>query len=638
MAIVYVRGAGMTAEDREGEDTSVSALKEETEYDFPDDENVSVVPGALSADERAALSEKIRHWEKDNLIARKNSGDIGGTIRDTRGRYGEPKQWDHLQLSLDREESEHYTRADLDKARRIIRDIAARDISGQYKKMSISRVHTDTGNTHVDVLVHRHPYDTQNKQTLPADELTNSSRLSSVIEKINNALRAEGLPIIKDVKKQDGQSLYEETATSDAAKKKVNELVQKEGGIATQRTGAPVVPGDDEPRQERARILDPDVKALERLVNEAEREAKAAAQRLVSAQHALAAHAERAILLERANQLDAQVAEQTEKIKSLNGAILEKEEALAVANARITEVEAESNNFMQDSMRFKSLLDDEIEKHTTLKQEYKGLDEEKAELESKLDQVTEKASSQEKIIEELKASIAETQAANQEKEKRLAEAAEHLQAEQQQRKADNEAARAERDKLIKEAAERLRAEQEEREFERKAAQDALSTAAEQLRVEQEQRNAENQAAKAERENDRTLFQKMYEEMNKLKDQLVSNAQAALENLKSEFASYKASSDKKFDDVQKSLSNSLRERDDQIAKLKAELEKQKTATPAGTSGTVSTTTKPQSLTPEEAAEKRRRAEAKRGDTKTPNSGTNDDPEAPTRPKIDPKKPR
>ena len=298
MAVMYVRGSGMTSEDRAREDTTVSAIKAETEIAFPDGETVIITPGLMTDGERLALDARIATWEKSGLLERKAKGTLSGqSLKDTRARYGPPKEWDHLQLSFDRNESEFLTSEQIDQARRTVLDVVGKDISGLHRKLTISRVHTDTGNTHIDAFVHRHAYNAAENAALPADELTGPSRLASVMEQINKRLRALNLPPMADVKKQDGRSLYEESATSDKAKTVLNEMVQDAGGLPTQRTGA-----------------DPSDAALERLVRDTERDAKAAAQRWVDAQNALEAQRQRNELRTRVEQLESDVAQRNATI------------------------------------------------------------------------------------------------------------------------------------------------------------------------------------------------------------------------------------------------------------------------------------------------------------------------------------
>lgn len=333
MAVMYIRGSGMSSEDRAREDSTVSSLKEETQYVFPDGETTSGIPAEMSDDERQAVAVRIASWEKDGLIKRKQAGQLAGqSLKDTRARYGAPREWDHLQLSFDRAESDSLTSEQLEQARRAVIDVVGRDISSLHRKMTISRIHTDTGNTHVDVFVHRHAYNAAENAALPADELTAPSRLASVMEQINKRLRALSLPAMADVKKQDGRSLYEETATSDKAKNVVNDLVQEAGGVPTQRTGAPVLAEAPQPIP---RIADPDATALERLVREAERDAKAAAQRLVDAQNALEAQRQRTELRERVEQLEAEV--------SARDAVIVQRDAMLAERDRLIERERKAS-------------------------------------------------------------------------------------------------------------------------------------------------------------------------------------------------------------------------------------------------------------------------------------------------------
>lgn len=336
MAVMYIRGAGMSSEDRAREESSVSSLKEETEYSFPDGDITTGVPAKMTDDERQVLAKRISTWEKDGLIQRKNSGGLSGqSLKDTRARYGAPREWDHFQLSFDRAESDSLTPEQLDKARRAVIEVIGKDLSGLHRKMTISRIHTDTGNTHIDAFVHRHAYNASENAALPADELTAPSRLASTMEQINKRLRAQSLPTMADVKKQDGQSLYQESATSDKAKAALNEMVAEAGGVPTQRTGAPAMGEAPIPI---SRIADPDAAGLERLVRDAERDAKQAAQRLVDAQNALEAQRQRTELRERVAGLEADVQAREAVIAERNRVIeserLASAETIAVSQAQ----------------------------------------------------------------------------------------------------------------------------------------------------------------------------------------------------------------------------------------------------------------------------------------------------------------
>lgn len=372
MAVAYVRGSGMTAAENGDKSFSVSSMKEETEYFFPDGEVVTLVPGNLSDDEKIGLAQRIKSWEKENLIARKNRNEINGSIRDTRSRFGNPKEWDHLQISLDRTESEIYGPADLSRMRDIIRDIAAKDISGRFQKMVATRVHTDTGNSHIDIFVHRHPYDAENNQTLASEELTGKSFLPNLMQKISNALAAADLPVIKDTKKQDGQSLYEDSATSDKAKNLANSYIAEAGGTPNQRTGAPGVYADDDQRPTRAH-LDPDVRVLQTALVNAEREANAAAQKVASVQHAIAAMNERAELRASLEQAQAEAAEREAAIQAAQLAhaaeVAEREAAIAALNTDIekanerettlrSELETVSTKVEEQTIQIAGLTDD----------------------------------------------------------------------------------------------------------------------------------------------------------------------------------------------------------------------------------------------------------------------------------------
>ena len=130
MAVMYIRGSGMSSDERAREEGTVSSLKESTEVAFPDGEIVTGVPAQMTDEERQALATRIGQWEKDGLIKRKQTGNLAGqSLKDTRVRYGPPREWDHLQLSFDRAESDSLTSDQLEQARRAIIDVAGREFS-----------------------------------------------------------------------------------------------------------------------------------------------------------------------------------------------------------------------------------------------------------------------------------------------------------------------------------------------------------------------------------------------------------------------------------------------------------------------------------------------------------------------------
>ncbi len=508
MAVMYIRGSGMSSDERAREEGTVSSLKESTEVAFPDGEIVTGVPAQMTDEERQALATRIGQWEKDGLIKRKQAGNLAGqSLKDTRVRYGPPREWDHLQLSFDRAESDSLTSDQLEQARRAIIDVAGRDIGGVHRKMTISRIHTDTGNTHLDVFVHRHAYNAAENAALPADELTAPSRLANVIEQINKRLRGLDLPPMADVKKQDGRSLYEESATSDKAKAALNDMVQDAGGLPTQRTGAPAMGEAPTPIP---RISDPDASALERLVRDAERDAKAAAQRLVDAQNALEAQRQRLELRERVEHLEADVVARDAAIAGHEATIAARDrlieserlasaEAIAASQAQRAEVQQqlEQTQGQLEEMggRFAQAAQERDEAH----QRITGLEADYANAQEEIDQ-------QQGVIATIQADLAGV--TTERDSERTARAAVEVERDQAKQAATDQAARADQ----AEAARAVLQQQLEEEHAARTAAEAARDQAQQVALQAQRAAAAStemlKNEKVERTQERSLFEQL----------------------------------------------------------------------------------------------------------------------------------
>lgn len=521
MAVMHIRGSGMTIEDRTREDDSVSSLKEKTEIVFPNGENLTVVLADLSQNEIDELRLRIAFWEKSGLLERKAKGTLSGqSLKDTRARYGSPKEWDHLQLSFDRNESDSLTGEQLEQTRRAMLDIAGRDITGTHRKMTISRIHTDTGNSHVDVFVHRHAYNAAENAALPADELTGPSRLASVMEQINKRLRVLSLPPMADVRKQDGRSLYEETATSDKAKDALNEFVQDAGGIPTQRTGAPSGAGSGNVPTPIPRIADPDAASLERLVRDAERDAKSAAQRLVDAQNALEAQRQRTELRARVERLEMEVVERDAAIATRDRLI----EAERLANAEaVAASQAQRAELQEQLEQTQAQLEEMGGKFVQATQERDDARERITGLEADYATAQEEIAQQHDVITTLQADL--SRLTTERDSERTSRAAAEVQRDQAQQLAADQTARADQ----AETARNTLQQQLESERTARAAAEAARDQAQQGVV-QAQRAAAALAEimkneKAERVQERGLFEQlkagMTDTINALKEQLLS---------------------------------------------------------------------------------------------------------------------
>lgn len=148
-----------------------------------------------------AVSASVAQWEKDGLIRRQAAGEIQGNIRDTRSRYGDPKEWDHISITLTRDESATLKELGPDVQARfvqVVSDVLRQNPADEQSKRQafVSKMHDSSGNLHFHVLSHRHSIKQAPDGTLQAStsiDMTRNSEIQSVVQKINQALYAAEL-------------------------------------------------------------------------------------------------------------------------------------------------------------------------------------------------------------------------------------------------------------------------------------------------------------------------------------------------------------------------------------------------------------------------------------------------------------
>lgn len=233
------------------------------------------------------LTEKITAGEKDGLLARRASGDLGGAIRDTRGRYGEPKEWDHVVLGLTRAESaalgEDGIKTWMTTVVQAMQDSPAGD---GKRQMLVTPIHNDTDQVHIQVLLHRIPVDENNKTAGASFELSRNSEAASNMKRLNESLEAAGLPMISDFR-MGAYSVTEPRASSTEELERASERIIEAGGqTPPDLTKGPISEIKRQSITPEMRYLDALLADAVKRQKEVESAATAAATAVAAAQHA----------------------------------------------------------------------------------------------------------------------------------------------------------------------------------------------------------------------------------------------------------------------------------------------------------------------------------------------------------------
>jgi len=239
-----------------------------TFYDA-DGNPTEIVPEAGSGGvlQHPSIAQAVSSNEKSSLLKKVDNHEISGPIRDTSGRYGAAKEWDHLALTLSRDESA--TLRDLGpEAEERFKEVFAAALTTlpgnpEAKRMgAIAGIHKDTGNYHIHGVFHRIAQvdAPTGRELLASYDMTRHSEWNSTVEHLNSALQDAGFDflIVREAQK------YPKSKSSFADKSTGIEHKDAEG----QPLGAD--PGQSILQQ--AKAITPDAENLRKAIEREERE------------------------------------------------------------------------------------------------------------------------------------------------------------------------------------------------------------------------------------------------------------------------------------------------------------------------------------------------------------------------------
>lgn len=369
------------------------------------------------------IARQLEAGEKDGLLARKAGGGLEGAIRDTRGRYGEPKQWDHVVLGLTRAEAEGLGPDGVKEWFRVaIRAMQDSPAGDGKRQMLATPIHTDTDNVHVQFLLHRIPVNEANRTVGASYELSRNSEAAAQMKQINVALEAAGLPMVSDFR-MGAFSVSEPRAVSAEEMARAAERIQDAGGVTPpDLTTGPLV-------AQRERVT-PEMRHLDAMLADAVKQQKDAEARATAAATAVAAaqHAKEAL-----SQYEAEV-KAREAVEANLAATVAELDAQRVAHAETTGKLSETAAELESAL---SSIDELSAERDGLVKTVAERDDTVTGLESTIEEM--KATHAE-ALDQAAADLAEAQEAG-------AKVVAELEMERAGRKADQETAAAEIEKL-----------------------------------------------------------------------------------------------------------------------------------------------------------------------------------------------
>lgn len=364
------------AEQDHGEEFATNRAVGEVRLFIDNKGNTHIVPNGNPFS--GSLAQIIALGEKDGLIELKAKGGIGGSIRDTRSRYGEPKEWDHVVLGLSRAEAEALGEdGQREWFQAAVKGLEwSPDFSGR-RQMLVSPIHRDTDNVHIQVLLHRIPFDATPQESTPLGtawpsfELSRNSEAASQMKAINAVLESHGLPMIADFR-MGAFSVSEPRAVSGEELARAAERVKDAGGITPPDLTTGPLPIQRERVTPEMRHLDSMLADAVKRQKEAEAFATSAATAVAAAQHAKAAleqyltevkareavEAELATASAAYEETSVELAKTTRELESARGEIETLTEQVTTATAKIAEQVDQIETLESEKTELKTDLED----------------------------------------------------------------------------------------------------------------------------------------------------------------------------------------------------------------------------------------------------------------------------------------
>jgi len=214
-------------------------------------------------------------------------------IRDTSSRYGPAKEYFQFTLSLDKDETaglgQTHSREELEKALRdAVRDTLGEGTHGQ-RHVSITELHTDTGNPHVQGWVHDFAMDREDRKISTTLKTAEDSSISKMAEGIRGRLHDAGVDL-RVTPFRDQTDLFADKRAPEIgaeAKERAAAALEEAGGVPTAAYAHG--PADASRFPDPADVLTPTMENLNRYEKATIHEQQAVSARLLQIQEAKAA-------------------------------------------------------------------------------------------------------------------------------------------------------------------------------------------------------------------------------------------------------------------------------------------------------------------------------------------------------------
>lgn len=339
------------------------------------------------------VSQRLALGEKDGLLSRKAAGGLEGAIKDTRGRYGEPKEWDHVIVGLSRAEAEALGPDGVKTwAQTVIKAMQDRPAGDGKRQMLVTPIHTDTDNVHVQFLLHRIPVNEQNKTVGASYELSRSSEAAGQMKQLNVALEAAGLPMIHDFRMGAFSVSEPRAASTEELAKAAGRVVEAGGVVPPDLTTGPL-PIQRERVTPEMRHLDSMLADAIKRQKEAESVATSAATAVAAAQHARAALEQYEAEVKARTAVEADLAATRGILETTTGRLTETTAALETSRG-------ETETLTEQLTGATARIAEQVDRIETLESEKAELETGKAELQSELDETRQQLARTDRALEQ----------------------------------------------------------------------------------------------------------------------------------------------------------------------------------------------------------------------------------------------